>query len=142
MATELRLASGLRVAYSGDCRPAPAFAEACRDTHLLIHEATFGNDLAEHALQKGHCTIGEALGIARDMRARRVLLTHFSQRYTKADSPRLNMAQSTDGLDQCVLMGFDFMSVKLGDFKKAECFLPAIGEVMEGLADPSANTGE
>lgn len=89
------------VAYSGDCRPSPHFAAVGRaaaaaaaasqtstttpssaaDLSLLIHEATFENDMGADARAKRHSTVGDALGVARDMRARTVLLTHFSQRY-------------------------------------------------------------
>ncbi|KAL8294383.1 hypothetical protein RB597_007922 [Gaeumannomyces tritici] len=74
---------GLRVSYSGDCRPSPEFARIGRGSNLLIHEATFEDDMAGDALAKKHSTMGEALEVAREMGARRVLLTHFSQRYPK-----------------------------------------------------------
>jgi ribonuclease Z len=32
-------------------------------------------------------------------------------------------------------MGFDFMTVKLGDFQKAACYLPALERFMEKLMD-------
>lgn len=122
--------SGLRIAYSGDCRPSPTFAEIGRDCTLLIHESTLDDELRGDALVKKHCTMSEALGVARDMRARRVLLTHFSQRY-----PKIANASSSSGeggvKDQVVLMAFDQMCVKLGDFKKAELFLPALRKLYE-----------
>ncbi|KAI3398444.1 hypothetical protein diail_9125 [Diaporthe ilicicola] len=122
--------SGLKIAYSGDCRPSSAFAEIARDCTLLIHESTLDDELREDALAKKHCTMSEALGVAREMRARRVLLTHFSQRYPKIAN------SSTGGTgapveDQVVLMAFDQMRVKLGDFKKAELFLPALRKLYE-----------
>ncbi|KAL1874317.1 hypothetical protein Daus18300_003681 [Diaporthe australafricana] len=122
--------SGLKIAYSGDCRPSSAFAEIARDCTLLIHESTLDDELRDDALVKKHCTMSEALGVARDMRARRVLLTHFSQRYPK-------IANSSAGVkgapvkDQVVLMAFDHMRVRLGDFKKAELFLPALRKLYE-----------
>ena len=130
MATQLELTSGLRVAYSGDCRPSSNFAAACRGAHLLIHECTFGDDMASHARAKNHTTISEALQVSKEMEARRTLLTHFSQRYIKADALRLGQEQARG-----VLMGFDFMTVKLGDFMKAACYLPALERFMEKLMD-------
>lgn len=130
MATELELTSGLRLAYSGDCRPSKDFVEACRGAHLLIHECTFGDDMASHARAKNHSTVSEALRISREMDARRTLLTHFSQRYVKADALRLSEEQKRG-----VLMGFDFMTVKLGDFARAACYTPAVEKLMEKLMD-------
>ncbi|KKY38846.1 putative trna processing endoribonuclease [Diaporthe ampelina] len=126
--------SGLRIAYSGDCRPSSTFAKIARDCTLLIHESTLDDELRDDALSKKHCTMSEALSVAREMRARRVLLTHFSQRYPKI----ANSSTGGDGnpvKDQVVLMAFDQMCVKLGEFKKARLFLPALRKLYEEAAD-------
>ncbi|KAK7736995.1 hypothetical protein SLS53_006751 [Cytospora paraplurivora] len=127
--------SGLRIAYSGDCRPSPTFAEIGRDCTLLIHESTLDDELRGDALAKKHCTMSEALGVARDMRARRVLLTHFSQRYPKIANASSSSEREGSVKDQVVLMAFDQMCVKLGDFKKAELFLPALRKLYEEAGD-------
>lgn len=134
LAQEIELTSGLRIAYSGDCRPSAAFATHCRGAHILVHECTFGDDLASDAKKKGHSTVSEALGVAKDMQARRTLLTHFSQRYVKA-----NMLKRDE--NHGVLMGTDFMTVKLGDFQKAACFVPVVQKLMEILGH-SENGGK
>ena len=51
-----------------------------------MHEATFGDDLRSEAVAKKHSTTSEAIGIGAAMGARRVILTHFSQRYQKIPS--------------------------------------------------------
>ncbi|KAF4981353.1 hypothetical protein FZEAL_2838 [Fusarium zealandicum] len=129
--TEIELSSGLRIAYSGDCRPSEDFARACKGAHLLIHECTFDDDMESHARKKKHSTMGEALGVARQMEARRTLLTHFSQRYVKSDS--LKRADAGEAGE--VLMAFDQMRVKLGDFKKAAAFQPAIAQMLAESGD-------
>lgn len=131
MAVALTLPSGLRIAYSGDCRPSREFALIGRGAHVLVHECTFDDELAGDAVAKKHSTMSEALGVARDMRARRVLLTHFSQRYPKipvvGDDQAAPAAGGEDAAgDMSVLFAFDYMGVKLADFKKAEAFLPAL----------------
>lgn len=125
-ATELELTSGLRIAYSGDCRPSEDFARACEGAHLLVHECTFDDDMELHAKKKKHSTIGDALYVARLMKARRVLLTHFSQRYVKADS--LKKQEGEDGME--VLMAFDHMRVRLGDWKVAAAYQPTIAKML------------
>jgi ribonuclease Z len=73
----------LKVSYSGDCRPSRFFARVGRDTTVLIHEATFDDELQGDAKAKKHSTTSEALGIGAEMDAKAVVLTHFSQRYQK-----------------------------------------------------------
>lgn len=82
-AVTLTANNGFRFSYSGDCRPSAEFATIGRDSHLLVHEATFEDDMRGEALAKKHSTAGEALVVAQAMRARAVVLTHFSQRYPK-----------------------------------------------------------
>jgi ribonuclease Z len=73
----------LKVSYSGDCRPCRHFARVGRDTTVLIHEATFDDELLGDARAKKHSTTSEALDIGSQMNAKAVVLTHFSQRYQK-----------------------------------------------------------
>ncbi|KAL1594070.1 hypothetical protein SLS59_009101 [Nothophoma quercina] len=73
----------LKISYSGDCRPSQPFTKIGRDTTVLIHEATFDDELEGDARAKKHSTTSEALGIGARMNAKAVVLTHFSQRYQK-----------------------------------------------------------
>ncbi|KAF2815638.1 uncharacterized protein BDZ99DRAFT_493642 [Mytilinidion resinicola] len=73
----------LKVSYSGDCRPSGRFASIGQGTSVLVHEATFDDELAADAVAKKHSTTSEALRVAGWMGARGVVLTHFSQRYQK-----------------------------------------------------------
>lgn len=70
-----------KISYSGDTRPNHNFASKIGlNTDLLIHEATFPNELQDHAFKKKHSTVGEALRVADKMNCDNVVLTHFSQR--------------------------------------------------------------
>ncbi|PYH76095.1 hypothetical protein BO82DRAFT_359470 [Aspergillus uvarum CBS 121591] len=81
MAVTLVYPDGFKLSFSGDCRPSWNFAATGRGSTVLIHEATFQNDMAGSAIAKKHSTYAEALEVARQMQARALLLTHFSQRY-------------------------------------------------------------
>ena len=70
-----------KLVYSGDTRPCDALIEMGLDATILIHEATFEEDLLSEAEKKRHSTVTEALTVAKKMNAFRVILTHFSQRY-------------------------------------------------------------
>lgn len=73
----------LKVSYSGDCRPSRNFAAIGRDSTVLVHEATFDDELRGDAVAKKHSTTGEALDVGVQMGCKAVVLTHFSQRYQK-----------------------------------------------------------
>ena len=51
---------------------------------VLVNACTFTPDRQEQAGAKKHCTMEEALQVARLVRARYTILTHFSQRYSKS----------------------------------------------------------
>lgn len=72
-----------KLAFSGDTRPSKRFAMIGFDATVLVHEATFDDELQVEAYAKKHCTTSEALRVGAEMQAKSVVLTHFSQRYQK-----------------------------------------------------------
>ena len=85
--------AGRRVAYCTDTRPCAGAIALARDAALLIHEATYANDLAAEAPARGHSTAEDAARIAKEANARRLFLTHFSPRYTEI-APLLDEARA------------------------------------------------
>lgn len=98
--------------YSGDTRPCDKLIRACQrvmssssspssPSLFLLHEATFENNDQEQAKQKQHSTVAEAVQVAVDCGATKVLLTHFSQRYvsvTSLSSTQVNNSPTTNAL--------------------------------------------
>ena len=72
---------GKVVAYCTDTRPCTASVELARGADLLIHEATYTQDLSAEAREFGHSTASQAARVAVESGARRLLLTHFSTRF-------------------------------------------------------------
>lgn len=97
LAVSLTLPSGFKLSYSGDCRPSNRFAEIGAGSTVCIHEATFDDELKSDAVAKRHSTTGEALRVAAKMRAKAVVLTHFSQRYAKVPVLEYEDGSETDG---------------------------------------------
>jgi ribonuclease Z len=78
--------AGRSVVYCTDtiyCAGAVALSE---DADALIHEATFAEQDEPLAVQSMHSTTGMAARVASEARARQLLITHFSPRYTP-DAP-------------------------------------------------------
>lgn len=73
---------GRRVAYCTDSAPCANAVDLARDSDLLIHEATYADDMEGEARLRKHCTARQAASIAVEAGARRLLLTHFSPRYS------------------------------------------------------------
>ncbi|OCT49825.1 putative tRNA processing endoribonuclease Trz1 [Cladophialophora carrionii] len=82
-AVSVTFKNGFKFSYSGDCRPSENFCEIGADSDVLVHEATFDDGMEGDAKAKKHSTTGEAVGVALRMRAKNLILTHFSQRYQK-----------------------------------------------------------
>ncbi|MEK6300450.1 MAG: ribonuclease Z [Acidobacteriota bacterium] len=85
--------AGKSVAYCLDTRPCASSVELARGVDLLIHEATFTEDLTDEARQYGHSTAAQAARTALEAGARRLLITHFSTRYPDA-TPLLEEARA------------------------------------------------
>ena len=86
--------AGRKIVISGDTRPTAALRDMAMHADVIVHEATFGDDEAARAIETGHSTAREAATIARDAQARRLLLTHFSARYSRDPGELITQAQS------------------------------------------------
>uniref|UniRef100_A0A674GQA5 Malic enzyme 2 n=1 Tax=Taeniopygia guttata TaxID=59729 RepID=A0A674GQA5_TAEGU len=106
---------GRKVCVLGDCSGpvGPAAERLCRGADVLVHEATLEDGMQELARERGHSTPGAAARFARCCRARRLVLTHFSQRYGPDDLGRLKK-QAEALLDgQEVTLAEDFMTIEI-----------------------------
>jgi ribonuclease Z len=152
-----------KVVFSGDTRPCPAVVAAARGGTLLIHEATFEDEMATDAKAKRHSTLSEALGVARDAGVYRTVLTHFSGRYPQI--PVLAPAEGESGgamggaagagggggttpltamVGRSVAVGFDFMAVNLADLPWLPLIVPACDALLreEGFVTGDDAEGE
>lgn len=75
-------ASARSYAYCSDTMPVDHNAELLRGVNLLYHEATFASDAIALARETGHSTARQAAEFASKADAKRLLIGHFSARYT------------------------------------------------------------
>lgn len=124
-AVSLTFPDGFKFSYSGDCRPSKTFAEIGKGSTVLLHEATFDDELKIDAEAKKHSTTSEALAVGMAMGARRVVLTHFSQRYQKIpimdNLGGLNIPLEADEVNDDVPVGLDQLELLIGE--SASCSL-------------------
>lgn len=71
--------------YSGDSMPSALFAHLSNEVDVFIHEATFSDDLIEHSKKTHHSTTSEANRIFKISKAKKLYLTHFSNRSMDID---------------------------------------------------------
>lgn len=116
--------SGWKIVYSGDTKPSGNLIHAGRNATLLIHEATLEDNKPETAAEKGHSTFSQAIQVGRDMRARHILLNHFSQRYPKIPKSRVDTTPGQEG-GEVVSISYDFMSVKIGQMWRMKYYMDA-----------------
>ena len=82
-----------RYAYCSDTEYFPNLIEQVRGVDLLYHEATFGEDLRARLATTAHSTAREAATIALKAEVKRLLIGHYSSRYTDV-TPLLYEARS------------------------------------------------
>ncbi len=84
---------GQSVSFIMDTSPCPSVTELSRKVDMMICESTYQSELTLEAHQRGHMTSEDAGKAAAEAGARRLVLTHFSQRYTTSEG-FLNEAQA------------------------------------------------
>jgi ribonuclease Z len=99
---------GRRIVITGDTRPCDATIGASKGADLLVHEATFGDEEAERAALTGHSTAREAAEVAKAAGVRRLLLTHFSARYSRDAS---ELEKEAGSVFENVVVGKDGMEI-------------------------------
>lgn len=100
-----------KLTYSGDTGPSDDFVKLGANADLLIHEATFQDELKDLAEKNRHSTVSMAIEQSQKMRAKYTILTHFSSRYHIL--PYIGV-----GLPANTSIAFDFMEVTPSDLPR------------------------
>ncbi|MCX8162950.1 MAG: ribonuclease Z [Candidatus Micrarchaeota archaeon] len=89
---------GKSILYLGDGLSDSALAKKLKDAKevdLLIHDCTFDNNLIDLAKERFHSTPALAANFAKKLKAKTLLLTHISARYSKDPSILLTQAKKS-----------------------------------------------
>ncbi len=82
-------AKGRIVAIFGDTRPTPNQLILAQNADVVVHEATVDTSRKDWAIQFGHTTGELTAKMAKEARAKKLILTHISARYVAEDEPQL-----------------------------------------------------
>ncbi|MFH1850549.1 MAG: ribonuclease Z [archaeon] len=100
---------GKQIAFIADTVPCQGAINLSKDADLLICEATFESSLEEKSEAYGHMTSKQAALLANHASAKKLILTHFSQRYkTTKDIEEEAKTYFTNSV-----CAYDFMRVRL-----------------------------
>lgn len=110
-----------KLTFSGDTVPCKQLVHLGQDSTLLIHEATFPENMRSVATTSKHSTVSQAIQQAQQMNAEHTILTHFSGR------SEVPLALDAD-LPATVGVAFDFMQVCYDDLPRLNGLIPKYRE--------------
>ena len=78
-----KIIKGKKVSLITDTMYCNECVKLAKDSDVLICESTFGGDFKDKAKEYKHLTVVDASNIAKKSKSKKLILTHFSQRYNK-----------------------------------------------------------
>jgi len=103
------LIPGKKIVYVLDTRPTKEAIELAENADVLIADATYGQELLRKAEQFFHMTAAEAAQLASTAGVKKLVLTHFSQRYKTVDA----LEEEAKTIFPDSVCAYDLMKVKL-----------------------------
>lgn len=76
---------GRTIVYTGDTGPSEKIVKLAKNADLLIHEATFDDEMKQRAIEDGHSTPSIAAETAKQACVKQLVITHISARYKNAN---------------------------------------------------------
>ena len=100
---------GKKISYVVDTEVCNNAIELARDSDILICESTYSSKLRDKAEQRKHMTSKDAAMIANQANVKKLILTHFSQRYKNT----LELQEDAQTYFDNVICAEDFMKISL-----------------------------
>lgn len=114
---------GTRLVMVGDAGRTDNLIQVCRDTDMLVIEATYLEEEAEMARDFGHLTARQAAQLAVTANVKNLVLTHISRRYRERD-----VIAEARSVFPAALVARDFDAFQL---KRSECTKIELPEAQE-----------
>ena len=102
---------GRKVTILGDTRYCQQTLLLAQDADVLVHEATFSKDEEQLAYNYYHSTTVQAANVAKEARAKKLILTHISSRYQNERVDQLT--QEAQDVFQNTTVAYDFYSYEV-----------------------------
>jgi len=100
---------GKKLSFIADTVPCNNALELAMGSDILVCEATYANKLEEKAAEYKHMTAGQAGLLANQARAKKLILTHFSQRYKTMEE----IEDDAKDIFSNTICAYDFMKIKI-----------------------------
>jgi ribonuclease Z len=100
---------GRKIVIVNDTKPSDSIAQFAKGADILIHEATFTEELADRAEEDLHSTPAGAASVAKKAGVKRLILTHISARYGDTDV----ILDEAKKVFPATVVAEDFMQVKV-----------------------------
>jgi len=97
---------GRKIVYSGDTLPSKNIEKLAKNADILIHDATFFEELEERDIK--HANVDQVIELAKEANVKQLILTHVSRRYQDIHELEQKVASYKD---INVKLAFDFMRV-------------------------------
>ncbi|WP_433333783.1 ribonuclease Z [Spirillospora sp. CA-294931] len=110
---------GQKLAFVMDTRLCDGVTELAEGVDMLVIESTFLDSETAHAQEYGHLTAGQAGKVAAEAGVRRLVLTHFSERYRLEDEPRF-LEEAAAAFHGDIVLAHDFDRVPMPSRRGAD----------------------
>jgi ribonuclease Z len=100
---------GKAIVFSGDTGYSKSLIEFSGKVDLLIHEATYGDEMREWAKKVKHCTNVQAAEVAKKAKVKQLVLNHISPRYKETS----NLEKQAKKVFKNTKIAIDFLEVKI-----------------------------
>ena len=102
------LVEGKKITYVADTAACENCTKLAQNADILISESVYAGDMAEKAEEYKHLTANDAAMIATQADVKKLILTHFSQRYKTVEQ----IEEDAKTIFPNTVCAFDFMKIK------------------------------
>ncbi len=100
---------GKKIAIISDTLPCSNAVDLAKEADIMVCEATYASDQEEKAEQYMHMTAKQAALLASQAKAKKLILTHFSQRYKTA----AEIEEEAKDIFPNTICAYDFLKLKI-----------------------------